>query len=106
MSTIDQDNLNAERTEREEPVYEIKQRMRATTRYPFTYACDWIRESGIAESRSEASRWVADNYQKMGFAFSQHLVVMLAEQYIDHYAEIERLDKAKAAKMAFLVASK
>lgn len=68
--------------------------MKESSRYPYTYAYDLIREAGMADSRSDASRWVEivvgeDAEKKRKFC------VNLADQYIAYEAEVEILRARK-----------
>jgi hypothetical protein len=71
----------------------IASEMRLQTRYPYTYAYDWIKETICQElSRSEASRriTVACGHLKLT---KEAVVWALAEEYIAYWSLIQAADE-------------
>jgi len=63
-------------------------------RYPFTYACDWLREAGVADSRSDASDWITREAEILSTDKS-YIARTLADQYINYYSKLEELNASK-----------
>ncbi len=55
---------------------EHKNVLRSHSRYPYTYACDWLRLQGKAETRAEAAG-MYDGWTE---------AVVLAEKYVTYWA--------------------
>lgn len=55
---------------------EHKTALREHPRYPYTYACDWLRMKGLAESRSDAAS-MYDGWDE---------AVVLADKYVTYWA--------------------
>jgi hypothetical protein len=55
---------------------EYKNELRDSSRYPYTYACDWLRMKGKAKSRSEAAQLYSDEAE----------ATIYAEQYVAYEA--------------------
>ena len=53
-----------------------KNELRDCSRYPYTYACDWIRQLGFADSRSDATKYCKD----------EDGAKLFAEQYVTYWA--------------------
>jgi len=75
-----------------EPIFDIltqlnheKERLRSSTRYPYTYACDWLRITKGYNSRSEAAHHYKDRNE----------AVEIAEMYILYESLLEIADKVK-----------
>lgn len=73
--------------------------MRKSTRYPFTYAYDFIREAGLADSRAAASVWV-DLALEMRFKddptiSKESFCAAVAEQAIDYLVSLDILEEIK-----------
>lgn len=62
---------------------EHKTALREHARYPYTYACDWLRMKGLAESRSEAA----------GLYNGWDEAVVLAEKYVTYFALMNMADE-------------
>lgn len=76
-----------------------KEEMKQSTRYPYTYACDWLREAGIALDRSQAAQTISKLSDKMGVP-RDDLARILAEQYCNFWSQIEELEEKR--KLDFL----
>lgn len=60
--------------------------MRASRRYPLTYAYDWIKGTICTEmSRSEASHRISVACERLGIS-KDDVVLEMAEQYIAHWS--------------------
>jgi len=82
---------------------ELEAEMRQSSRFPYTYAADWVRMAGLAESRAEASQWRQRAAEEMG-KDDAALAEELALEYIAHYVTEEKMRKDAEAKFARLVA--
>ena len=69
----------------QEKLDEIIAKSRDSTRYPYTYACDWLRMLGLADSRSEAARLYKDEGE----------AIKLAEKYIYYNVFLTLADEYK-----------
>jgi hypothetical protein len=54
----------------------FKNEFRDSSRYPYTYACDWIKQLGFAYSRADATK----------FYKSAEEAKVFAEQYVTYWA--------------------
>ena len=72
---------------------------RNSQRYPYTYACDWIREAGLAQSRSDASQWRRAKAVELGIEDAE-LARLYADQYIHYYASLEQLQAKRELDFA------
>lgn len=68
------------------------------SRYPYTYACDWLRMAGLAKSRSDASEVISKlaTWRKIP---REDQAKEIAGQYVRHFEERERLDDEKASML-------
>jgi len=69
--------------------------MKASSRYPYTYAADWVRMAGLADSRADASRW--RKAVDVGDMDDAEFAALLANQYIDYWVAVEAADNNKTA---------
>lgn len=63
------------------------EQMRADKRYPNNFAFDFIRQAGVASSRSEAFEFVKKSADRLGVSFKS-LIVAIAEQYIESFVGV------------------
>lgn len=62
---------------------EHKTALREHSRYPYTYACDWLRMKGLAQSRSDAAQLINGRDE----------AVILAEQYVTYFSLLNMADE-------------
>jgi hypothetical protein len=67
------------------------------TRYPYTFAYDWLREAGLAESRADAAGYVRKRAEELGLD-AQTLIVKAADEYITYWSKHEEAEQLKRDK--------
>lgn len=81
--------------------------MRKSTRYPFTYAYDFIREAGLADSRAAASVWVdlalETHFKDTDSMNKESFCVVLAEQAIEYWASYNLIEETKKGHIKKLI---
>lgn len=64
--------------------------MKQSPRYPYTYAYDWFRMAGVAESRADAAGlFRGSDLDK------EAIVRKAADEYIAYYVGVEELERQK-----------
>jgi hypothetical protein len=66
------------------------------SRYPFTFACDFVRMAGLAHSRADASILLGKLADFVGLEHRE-MAEKVANQYIDYYAGLHELETKKEA---------
>lgn len=64
------------------------------TRYPYTFAYDWLREAGLAESRADAAKFVRERAEELGLD-AEDLIVKAADEYIAYWSAQEEAEQVK-----------
>lgn len=62
-------------------------------RYPYTFAYDWIKTAGLAESRGDAASWFRNKFPVDADRLSN--IEKAADEYIDHYNKVNDLEAFK-----------
>lgn len=68
--------------------------MKQSHRYPYTYAYDWFRMAGLAESRADAAGLFHDSDLD-----KEAIVRQAADQYIDYYVELDAIEERKNSQL-------
>lgn len=71
------------------------------TRYPYTYAYDWVREAGLAESRGDAAFWCKHEAIRRGVE-KDYLCRILADQYVKYYEMLQIANDFKTEAFKWL----
>jgi hypothetical protein len=67
------------------------------TRYPYTFAYDWFREAGLAESRADAAKFVRERAEELGLD-AEELIFKAADEYIAYWSAHEEAEQLKRDK--------
>lgn len=86
------------------------QAMRKSSRYPYTYAYDYIREAhanSIGQtlmSREDAAKWAKEIIENRGLSHTTHeeFCTMLAEQYITHAVKVAEAEEIKKENFKYI----
>jgi hypothetical protein len=63
---------------------------KSSTRYPYTFAADWICQAGLAANRSEASQWLEGVAEQRGVTHEE-VCREAADQMISYHGRIAAL---------------
>lgn len=68
-------------------------------RYPYTYAYDWLRQAGVAESRADAADWVRRVCEATGQT-KEDICVKAAGEYMHYWNAVTDLDIEKSEQFS------
>ena len=75
---------------------------RSDKRFPFTYAYDWLRMAGVANSRADAAEWVRSVTNSP--LERDVLIERAAGEYIDYGNKIQQADDTKDSQFGHYAA--
>jgi hypothetical protein len=73
---------------------------REDSRWPYTYAYDWMRMAGMFEARADGPEWFRDKAKALSIDVRK-LQEKAADEYIAYYNAIEQVEDDRNDKVAW-----
>lgn len=70
------------------------------SRYPYTFAYDWMRQAGVAGSRADAAEWAVRAAKAVGVDVKE-FIERAADEYIEYWKKHEEAEALAREKLGY-----